>query len=149
MKRLFVILLSCIIVCTTAAAEIDLSALTFAELAELRNQCQREMMMREGWQQVTIPAGLWKVGNDIPAGHWQFTFDPSVKTLMDIGISYGDVLMDQKSISSARSTEYYGHTFTKANPVFDLVLEEGYYLKISSGPVIVTPYTGKPDLGFK
>ena len=150
MKKMVAVVLMLILLAPCAMAEdIDLSGLSFAELAALRDRCQMEMMGREEWQQVTIPAGLWKVGEDIPAGHWVFTYDPSVKTLMKTGISYGDVLREQKSIDVMKSTEYYGHTFTEADPSFDLLLEDGYYIQVNNGPVIVTPYTGKPDLGFK
>ena len=149
MKKLVCLLVILAVISAAALAEVDLSGMSFSELAALRDKCQMEMMKRDEWQQVTIPAGIWKVGEDIPAGHWVFTYDPSVKTMMEIGFSYGDVLSGQKSIDTLKSSDFYGHTFTKSNPSFDLVLEDGFYIRISHGPVIVTPYTGKPDLGFK
>lgn len=150
MKRIPIICIILMLIFSGAFAEgIDLSALSFAQLAELRDRCQAEMMLRPEWQEVTVPAGLWIVGEDIPAGHWTFRQDISVKSLLYVGISYGDVLNDDGEIAVFKSSVYKGYTFSDAVPSVDLILEDGFYLQISSGPVIVTPYTGKPDLGFK
>lgn len=150
MKKLLTLFLILVLVIPAAVAEdIDLSALTFDQLVALRARCQMEMMTRDEWQEVTVPAGLWKIGEDIPAGHWVISGDFTVKGLVDTGISYGDKLTKDGKVDWMHSTVFQGHTFTKANPSVDIVLEEGFYLEVNYGPVIFTPYTGKPDLGFK
>lgn len=71
MKRLFAAALIISMMMSFAAAEgIDLSGLSFAELAELRDRCQSEMMTRDQWQEVTVPQGVWEVGSQIPPGKW-------------------------------------------------------------------------------
>ena len=149
MKKLICALLAALILCTLAAAEdIDLSGLSFQELAALRNRCLYEMMQRDEWQEVEVPAGIWEVGVDIPAGHWAFTVGQYDKGWFDVSIEYGDLLNADGSAIAYKSTFYRSHTFKPATPTFDLELTTGYLI-VKYGTVIVTPYTGKPDLGFK
>lgn len=70
MKKLIAVLLLCCMFIYPAVAEIDLSSLSFYELAELRRNCQFEMMNRPEWKEVQVPQGIWQVGKDIPAGDW-------------------------------------------------------------------------------
>lgn len=149
MKKVLVLLVALLCFSSAFAEDIDLSSLGFSDLAALRDRCQMEMMTRDEWQEVTIPTGLWRIGEDIPAGHWTFRADPSVQTFLLIAIAYGDVLDANGSITRVESTVFHGHTFSDASPTVDYVLEDGFYLQVIYGPVIVTPFTGKPDLGFK
>ena len=70
MKKLIAVFLLCCMFIQPAFAEIDLSSLSFDELAELRRNCQFEMMNRPEWKEVQVPQGIWQVGKDIPAGDW-------------------------------------------------------------------------------
>lgn len=70
MKRFFSLALILVLILSAAAAEIDLSGLTFSELAALRDQCLMEMFTRDEWQEVTVPQGCYEIGVHIPAGTW-------------------------------------------------------------------------------
>lgn len=61
------VLLSCALVLPSAAAE-NISDLTFDQLIELRRKIEKEIVSRPEWKEVTVPAGIYKVGEDIPAG---------------------------------------------------------------------------------
>lgn len=150
MRKLLCVLCAAMLLCSVALAEnIDLSGLSFQELVTLRDRCLGEMSTRYEWQEVTVPPGVWEVGVDIPAGHWSFRADPTVRGLLSAFIQYGDVLYDTgKEINGFASSFLFYHNFEEADPVYDLVLTTGY-LVVFNAPVIVTPYTGKPDLGFK
>ena len=50
--------------------KIDLSGLTYNELVELKDQINLAIWECDEWQEVEVPQGIWKVGEDIPAGHW-------------------------------------------------------------------------------
>ena len=50
MKKFFSLVLALILLPCAALAEIDLSSLSFADLAALRDQAQLEMMKRDEWQ---------------------------------------------------------------------------------------------------
>lgn len=70
MKKVLVLLVALLCLSSAFAEEIDLSSLSFSDLAALRDRCQMEMMTRDEWQEVTVPQGIWEVGKDIPAGTW-------------------------------------------------------------------------------
>lgn len=149
MKRIIVLILTLCILMPCAFADIDLSGLTFEELVALRSQIQLEMMARDDWQSVTVPVGLWQIGVDIPVGHYSFKAIPDYSGFLDISIAYGDVLNDTKTdLDAFKSSFYAARSFDQYKTDFDLDLQTGYVM-IKNGPVIFTPYTGKPDLGFK
>lgn len=49
-------------------AGLDLSALSYSELEELKNKIEAEMETREEWPGVYVPSGVYIVGEDIPVG---------------------------------------------------------------------------------
>lgn len=69
MKKLLAITMILVCMATLATADsIDLSGMSFDELISLRNQLNEEIIGRPEWKEVTVPAGDWVVGQDIPAG---------------------------------------------------------------------------------
>ena len=71
MKKFVVMLLACLMIASCACAdEIDLSSLSFDELRELQTKISKELTSRPEWKEVPVPPGLYKVGEDIPAGDW-------------------------------------------------------------------------------
>ena len=150
MKRFFAVLLALLLLAAAAAADpVNLSGMSFDELVALRDQLNIAIWNSREWQEVTVPAGVWQVGADIPAGHWTIRPLPegySYITYCDRLDEYGKdpgygwsgwmgVLHDQESDASVSGD-------------VDLVLGENMYF-ITSQPVIFTPYAGKPDLGFR
>ena len=140
---------------TPAFADIDLTSLTFAELVDLRNKCLTEMTKRDEWQEVTVPVGVWKIGEDIPAGHWNITCATGTKFNW-AAITYCAELDETKKKASLWGKFNYsdmvkveGSTARVSNTVIDLEMAEGAYLIVEECPVVLSPYTGKPNLGFK
>ena len=155
MKRFISVLLLLCLLNVPAIAEIDLSGLTFDELVDLRNQCLTEMTKRDEWQEVTVPVGVWKIGEDIPAGHWSIKCAGSYASSFST-VYYTPELDETKKKASNRGSFIYADMVKikespalTNNTVLDLELKEGNYLVIEKCPVILFPYTGKPDLGFK
>ena len=155
MKKLFVLILALVLCCSSAyASSIDLSGMTFDELVALREQLNLAIWNSQEWQEVTVPAGVWKVGEDIPAGSWTIVPVSSsvsvyycdrldeygVKMAYDANGKDWIINADKKQDGSWKYS-YYPHQL-------DLDLADNMYL-ILSGTVVFTPYTGKPDLGFK
>ena len=72
MKKKCILILTIVVLLSiflsSAVAEINLSSLTYKELLMLRDQLSKELMTRPEWKEVTVPAGDWIVGKDIPAG---------------------------------------------------------------------------------
>lgn len=138
----------------TAAAEIDLSGMSWQELIDLRAAVTMEQMSRDEWQEVEVPQGVWKVGEDIPAGKWTIKCTVGSRT----GISWGDKLDE-----SGADISWDGHVYEFEgvyNPnskyysagdrtELELELKDGWYVIIESSSATFTPFTGKPSLGFK
>ena len=136
----------------------DISGLTFDELIELKSKINLALWSAEEWQEVTIPAGLYQIGVDIPAGHWTITPCPDIYC----SVWYGDVINDSGTGAGYGWDLFNGYNECLSTRVkkdgswkdpetahsVDLVMKEGWYFS-SKAPVIFTPYTGKPDLGFK
>lgn len=135
-----------------AAADLpDISGLTFDELVELREQLNLAIWQSADWQEVTVPAGTWTIGEDIPAGHWTLTpmdnricYVVHASALDDTGkkAKRSDTIFSCTLISSTHAQKNDG-----LNQI-DLDLTDGTFL-ILDAAVTVTPYAGKPDLGFK
>lgn len=154
-KLLAVALILAMLIPCAVAEDIDLSALTYDELVVLRDRCLAEMQLRDEWQEVTVPIGVYEVGKDIPAAHWTITAAPS-----EYGwgsITYCDALDGSgKKVDIGKSHFYYSEqvkikgsgAYVEATSI-DLNAVNPGYIIIEYGPMVFTPYTGAPDLGFK
>ena len=166
MKKLlcFVIAISVALSCTLGLCEetIDLSGLNYDELVALKDRINLAIWNSEDWQEVIVPQGVWKVGEDIPAGTW------TVRCL-DIGrddwrmrecdLSWGEQLAsngqsieykgryDSARIFNVNSEQYYEGAITE----YTFTVEDGDYIVIDNdyNKAVFTPYAGKPSLGFK
>jgi len=154
MKKIISFILCLTLCCSVAFAEVDLSGMSYDELIALKNQINLAIWNSQEWQEVTVPQGIWVIGEDIPAGHWTISAQSSAYVL----VTYGELLDDTGRSVSPWSSTYAIETIIgekswsyneNAISQIDLVLKDGCYLGIDGGSVIFTPYTGKPSLGFK
>ena len=153
MKKLVAFILALIVVPVAVLADIpDISDLTYDELVQLKDKINLAMWNSKEWQEITVPAGVWVIGKDIPAGHW------TIKPLPGdyVNVTYFDRL-DQFGKSVGAGWLGWGGTLTArgedditfGEPTqVDLEMIEGMFFKCSHS-VIFTPYAGKPGLGFK
>lgn len=163
MKRIVAILMVILLIApsamaapqVTAANSIDLSNLTYEELVALKDRINLAMWQLDEWQEVTVPQGVWKVGEDIPAGHWTIKTDAAMAN-----ITICDALNESgKNADIWESKVYYSETVHSATYTFfdaesdrleiDFELAKGMYVIIDYGSAVFTPYAGKPSLGFK
>lgn len=106
MKKLLAIIL--LLVCMTAsvaAAEslkLDFSSIPYEALINLHQQITKEIMSRPEWKEVTVPSGVWKVGEDIPAGKYAIKTTSSLVTITIWSKEPGDYsgFVDMKMIST-------------------------------------------------
>lgn len=158
MKKLISLLFVFLFLFSTAyATEIDLSGLSLAELIELQQRVTMAMWETEEWQEVTVPAGVYQIGVDIPEGHWTLTAPDKQYA----NAAWGTKLTDNKKEIDYRGEFYYNIMLVSENHIMyetmsqlaatttDLELEQGQWLVIEMGSIVFTPYTGKPSLGFK
>ena len=154
-KLLSLVLILALLLPAVGMADVDLSGLTFAELVALREQIAQELTTRPEWKEVTVPIGVWKVGEDIPAGHWTITAQRGLYSSVSIGTAL-DALKQDIDIMSTKV--YYSEMLLSGDAGYssgfgnrqslDIELQNGYYVVIAYGPAVFSPYTGKPSLGF-
>ncbi len=130
-------------------------AFPYDSLVALKEDINLAMWMAGKWQEVTVPQGTWKVGKDIPAGHWSVKCAPGARTTQ---IDWGEELAQNgEDISwSGRSSSYNTVYNSKHYPdadnylhVYSFEVKDGDYIKISSGSAVFMPYVGKPSFTFK
>lgn len=156
MKKLIAVILILAMVPVIAIGDLpDISGLSYDELVQLKNQINLAMWNSQEWQEVTVPQGVWTVGEDIPVGHWSISLSPE-STVHWAGITYCDQL-DASGLDAGNQfyCDIYAH-LTVGGPEnenypkkVDINCKPGTFIIINHGDVVFTPFTGKPDLGFK
>lgn len=152
---LFLILALAVPAAAMASAALpDLSGLSFDELIQLKEKISLELWNRPEWQEVMVPPGVYAVGPDIPAGHWSIRpaeecgpeyviYGVATKDKgHDIDIMAGDYIMECICDPTA---PYYSLEYKTST---DIDMEDGHFVRLDC-TMIFTPYTGKPDLGFR
>lgn len=154
-KLLTIILILTLAVPAAAFADLpDISNLSYDELVQLKDSINLAIWNSQEWQEVTVPQGIWIVGEDIPAGTW------TVKCATDSFsvVSFGDTLNEMGT--DIEYTQYYhnesitspdSNIYEKDKDIteYTITVKDGDYIKIEYSSVIFMPNTGKPSLGFK
>lgn len=133
----------------------DISSLSLAELAALKNRIQYAMLQTNEWQAVTVPVGVYRVGAEIPAGTWTVKCENKVgKTIIQWGeslkdngenIAYNGRYSTFNAVYNPNDYWYQAGAMTE----YTFTVYNGDYIIIDNGAALFTPYAGKPDLGFK
>ena len=160
MKRVLIVLFVLMFsVATFAQAEsFDLSGMTYDELVTLRDQINLAIWNSQEWQEVTVPQGVWKVGEDIPAGTWTIKCANGGNRCE---ISWGEELTENgEAIKSRGRYSLYNYIYNPESRLYtagdDMIeytftVKDGDYIVVAmdEGQALFTPYIGKPSLGFK
>ena len=162
MKKVLAILAALVLASAAAVAEVDLSGMSFQELVALKDQINLAIWSSNEWQEVVVPQGVWKVGEDIPAGKWTIRCaDVNRKNYMmkECDFKWGDQL-SESGTSIAWSGKHDDSAVYNPNHEFyeqgqqteyTWEAENGQYFIVSDAyaPALFSPYSGKPSLGFK
>ena len=130
--------------------DIDISTLSYQELVELQTKIQYAIWNSQEWQEVTVPAGLYQVGVEIPAGNWTITALPKGYGLVTIGTK-----LRENGLSIASTGSQSNFLYGKENWVYNeskmtswsVTLTDGLYIELEEAEVF-TPYEG-PSFSFK
>ena len=154
MKKLITIVITCALALALAGAawaDVDLSGMSFAELAELRTQVQLEMFARQEWQSVQVPQGIYLVGREIPAGQWNVKALETSWTMLEVGRNLDEGGMKLKyptkvaqAVMGPQCSIYKAGDCTE----FAITVEDGDWVRITNGNAIFETFTGV-KLGFK
>ena len=152
MKRYVSIAFAALLLVSVAFAEIDLSSFTFDQLAALRDKIMMEMMARDDWQEVVVPAGTYQVGNQIPAGHWMIKPADGRYCILEVGdaLEYNgkEIKFNSKGYYHVILVSETSRSYQDDQSFVDLTLTDGMYICIEKSSVVFTPYSGQPDFGF-
>ena len=155
MKKLIAFAVAAVLLFSFAMAE-DLSAMTMAELIELRDRINAEIMSRAG-DGFTLDVGVWEVGKDLPEGHWSITADKDNV----FGWGYVTYCSELDATGKKAGNSWYMDVYYSSqvrNPdvqaavaatTLDIDMKAGNYVIIEYAPMIFTPYTGNTGGGFK
>ncbi len=134
MKRLVCLVLALVCLGSFAIADsVDLSSMSYDDLITLQKSIVKEIMSRPEWKEVKVPAGTWKVGEDIPAG----TYGVSTKGML--------VTMSVYKSESKEFTDLEGmHVLSSDESLGKLVLKDGWVVEITSEVIFTPPMS----LGF-
>ena len=136
MKRLItIILILAMLLPVAAMADLpDISALTEAELIELNHQIQLILFSQKLVDGVTVPAGEYIVGEDIPEGVYR------------VEVVYksagGTLFIFDKADDSMYSDQSYLGEFWGVEEIGKLTLKAGNKIKISTNALKFFPYVG-------
>ena len=154
MKRVcsFLLVLSMMMIPMLACTEsIDLTGMSLDELVKLQERVTMAMWQTNEWQEVTVPAGLYTVGVEIPSGKWTITATPNAyMATVKVGTKLNS---DGNSISYSGSESVYlygtnnwAYNESKMNS-WTVTLKDGMYISLEAAAVF-TPYSG-PSFSFK
>lgn len=155
MKKVIAIALALVLLLSVGAAafaDVDLSGMSFEELVALKDQINLAIWNSQEWQEVTVPHGVWIVGEDIPAGKWTITAGDGCSLALQIGTklnTMGTELENRSYYQRLRSKTY--RYYDPADDVDQVTvdLSNGQIILFEEGSVIFSPYAGKQSLGFK
>ena len=152
MKKALVWMLAvCALLPGFALAEVDLSGMSFEELIALREQVNQAIWRCDEWQEVTVPMGIWEVGVDIPEGHWTISAAEGTFARIYWGTdNHGGVeVSTDLAWERVCSPSYKDYDEASDRVSVDWELKAGQFIEIHKGKAVFSPFTGKPDLGFK
>ena len=115
-----------------ASSTVDFSTYTYAELKQLQTRLNAALWASDGWQKVTVPPGVYIVGQDIPAGRWQIS---------EARDAYFRSYKTRKNGDLSGILQY-----SDLKEPFVVFLDEGNYVEILHGSVYFAPYVS--GLGF-
>ena len=154
MKRIICILLLVCITSFASAESIDISGLSYEELVALKEKINLAIWNSKEWQEVIVPQGIWKVGEDIPAGSWTVRCAAAFTAVIEFGPDLDETGNDikyqtRRGRCTIESPEYRHYKEHVSIEEYSFTVYDGEYIQIVNCDVIFTPYSGKPDLGFK
>ena len=157
MKKFIFIVFSCLFMGAfafgvSASTDIDLSGMSYDELVALKDRINLAIWESDEWQEVSVPQGIYKVGEDIPSGKWTILApDEGTCYIMwgeepdKTGTSLEKI--DGYEIICSPTNQFYEKNTDRTQ--IDIELIDGMYFHVKSGIAVFTTYAGKISLGFK
>lgn len=155
MKKIFLLLIAvCMMTSFAAADSIDLSGMSYTDLVTLKDRINLAIWNSQEWQEVTVPQGIWKVGEDIPAGTWTVRCAAAFTAVIEFGPELDENGTEinyktRRGRCTLDSPDYRHYEKNVSISEYSFTVNEGDYIEITNCDLIFTPYAGKPDFGFR
>lgn len=162
MKKVLAVFAALVLISAAAVAEVDLSGMSYEELVALKDQINLAIWNSEEWEEVEVPQGVWKVGEDIPEGKWTIRCaDVNRRSYMmkECDLEWGNVLSsdgtsikwtgayDLATVYNPEHEDYQKGQVTEYT--WDAKKGQYFIVKDAYAPAVFSPYSGKPSLKFK
>lgn len=152
MKKLLALILVAMMVAFHASAEnVNLDGMSVEQLQSLQDRIQKALWNHPDIEEVTVPAGLYQIGKDIPAGKWQIFALPSAKAKIDYGSKLNSSKTSVSWVSSGDSKTVYGTRYWAYDEgdltSWTLTLTTTYYIEFDSTVIFRKPIA--PAFTFK
>ena len=130
MKKLICLIAAISLLFSIAIAETDFSSMSYDELISNYHELVAEIMSRPEWKEVPVPAGVWKIGEDIPEGTY------SIKTYE----TYCVVEVWRRALDDYTDKGlYYTEVLTPEKPCGKIELPAGMLIKLGNIAVFAPP----------
>ena len=139
MKRFLIIYIVFALIISTipAYADIDLSGVSYDELIALKDQIYAAIWNSGEWKEAIVPAGVYVVGENIPAG--QYTIE----------------MADAESMYPVCTVATYGcpddfynshgcvtNTFLNEGVTYTMRIVDGQLINVNGNSIIIRPFVG-------
>lgn len=144
MKKLLLVVLAVLLLTVPAMAEtIDLESMTWAQLKVLYSKIGLELWSREETQEVVVPAGIYKIGTDIPAGKWAIYPHPNLYVTMTYGKELnssgtGVSWVSGGDFKNVAGVQHWMYSEGKPDN-WTITLKAGYYIEFDGTVIFRTP----------
>lgn len=128
---------------SNAFGETDYSGMSFDELMKEQERLTAALWASDEWQNVTVPSGVYKIGEDIPAGRWSISAAKGTSYLY-VGQNLAD---NGNELAAPFKWEFVSNKNEKYSPSVTWELLEGSYFVIANNPAVFTTATSG-SLGF-
>ena len=133
MKKLLVLILSMVLLYSSASADVDLSSMSTEELLALSKRISLALFEKNALVDgVKVPAGHYIVGEDIPAGVYRIEYHGREDSFASFLASNEETWLGFTSLLG----------FSGASEIGKLELPEGTIVEVSAGDVYFYSYTG-------
>lgn len=130
MKKLFTLcfIIFCVHFVSFSQEVIDFEGKSFDELILIQKELNKAIWNTKEWKKVFVPAGVYKIGVDIPAGRWSVESDEK----------FADIRIYKKYVEGKCEEQVSRCPLTKGQGTVDLI--DGCYLYVWLGADF-RPYT--------
>lgn len=125
----------------------NLMTMSFSELIALQNEANYALWLSDEWQEVEVPAGVYKIGEHIPSGTWQIYPLEGSRFYVAYGTSLNEAGTEINFMDIVSSANIYSTTnsaYDAGDPTYWIItLSDGYYIKFNKTVIFRKPTTPK------